>query len=98
MIGTESSVEDPLVKVWQDDGWASADVNIEVKRIIQSPKGVELRPSSWYEVLLLTVREIVLIDSALHGYIEIITLFCKLLYLYRLSLNLNVVCNNKYIW
>jgi hypothetical protein len=43
--------------------WASADVNVEVKRKIQLPNGVELRPSSWYEVLLLTVREIVFIDS-----------------------------------
>ena len=44
-------------------GWASADVSVEMKWIIQPPKGVELRPSSWYEVLLLTVRARALTDS-----------------------------------
>jgi len=38
-------------------GWASADVSGEMKRIMKPPKGVELRPSSWYEVLLLTLGD-----------------------------------------
>jgi hypothetical protein len=63
MIGTESSVEDPLVKADKTMEWASVVVSLEVKRIIQPPNGVELLSSSSYEVLLLTVREIALIDS-----------------------------------